>query len=435
MDKRWSWAPAVPSPCSPNSMDLVVVIRKVCGSDAMTSALLWRWVLPLSVLLLLATEDMCRSRTSRERRRGSSVAATSGTGIASNRGRRNAASLRQFVNEDMTDNTESTMPSGPGGKPPRRNFQRHTLFVGQLPYNKNKNSIRSFFLRHSGTNITAEDVNVRLLTDNKTGRSRGIAFVDFRTREQMIRGLRLHHYNFSGRVINIERTVGGGGNNPRRKEKLDHLRNSQFTAARKLIQNILQHRTEAIAKSAAKLNTTANIQYRSSLTLDEIDNRTIDILCTFPRRTVKEVLGSVAKANLSHIKNKNAYLMTILARVRREAVFGLEGDPNLARSNDRNDTTNFKQSLKVDTNGSETRNVKPFELFITGSKTRKFVISKTKDEKVGFERAKNSKKRGQSKKKKLPRKKKRRESMEERRERQKHGMSALQLQQKLRNVQ
>ena len=50
-----------------------------------------------------------------------------------------------------------------------------------------------------------------MLSKKGSGRSRGIAFVDLADEKQMVRALRVHHTRLFGRVINVERTCGGGG--------------------------------------------------------------------------------------------------------------------------------------------------------------------------------------------------------------------------------
>jgi RNA recognition motif-containing protein len=82
-------------------------------------------------------------------------------------------------------------------------------------------------------------VSVRLLTDKHSGKSRGMAFVDVATPQQLVRALRLHHSRLQGRAINVERTVGGGGNNDKRKAKLEELRSFQGTKVRRDVQALV----------------------------------------------------------------------------------------------------------------------------------------------------------------------------------------------------
>ena len=95
-----------------------------------------------------------------------------------------------------------------------------TVFLGQLPYAADEAKIRRF-LKDSGV---IGGVRVRLLTDRESRRSRGMAFVELDSEGDVHTALRLHKAPMDGRRINVERTVGGGGNKGERQAKLAVLR-------------------------------------------------------------------------------------------------------------------------------------------------------------------------------------------------------------------
>ncbi|KAH8047463.1 hypothetical protein JL722_13092 [Aureococcus anophagefferens] len=76
-------------------------------------------------------------------------------------------------------------------------------FVGQLGFSVTAERLKAFF--------TSQDVpgtlKVRLLTDAKTGKSRGMAFVQCETAEALYACVALHHAQIDGRRINVEETV------------------------------------------------------------------------------------------------------------------------------------------------------------------------------------------------------------------------------------
>lgn len=84
--------------------------------------------------------------------------------------------------------------------------------------------------------------SVRLLTTKPTpatrfhkaseSRSRGIAFVEFPTSGALQAGLKLHHTELDGKVINVELTAGGGGATEERKKKIQE-RNERVGEQRK----------------------------------------------------------------------------------------------------------------------------------------------------------------------------------------------------------
>lgn len=83
-----------------------------------------------------------------------------------------------------------------------------TAFFGQLAKDVSGDDLRQFL---TGKGIGVE--KVRLLHDKATSESRGIAFVDFASGDDLTSALRLHKAPFRGKFINVEYTAGGGGNN------------------------------------------------------------------------------------------------------------------------------------------------------------------------------------------------------------------------------
>lgn len=94
-----------------------------------------------------------------------------------------------------------------GGKGPR-----FILFVGNLPYDITQEELMSHF-----KNSKPDRIRIR--------QDKGIAFLEFDNDTQEIQSkmelaLRLHHSTLKFRKINVELTVGGGGNSENRKNKL-----------------------------------------------------------------------------------------------------------------------------------------------------------------------------------------------------------------------
>ena len=149
-----------------------------------------------------------------------------------------------------------------------------TVFIGQLPYKCSKSQIIEHF-RKGG----AGDIKLRLLTDKKSGKFKGIAFATV-TEEKYFRfALRLHHSMLLGRCINVERSCGGGGTGEKRKEKLRNLKGSQ---AHLLKRNVDELINETVAASEGSIERT------------DFDDRITDVLCTFPVSMVREALDEFA---------------------------------------------------------------------------------------------------------------------------------------------
>ena len=81
----------------------------------------------------------------------------------------------------------------------------HIVFVGQLGFKTTAEALRE----HLEKGGVAGAIQVRLLTEKGTGKSRGQAFVTLVDAENQYKCLSLHHSKLEGRVINVERSCGG----------------------------------------------------------------------------------------------------------------------------------------------------------------------------------------------------------------------------------
>lgn len=130
---------------------------------------------------------------------------------------------------------EEASEAAPSGK------HRFIVFIGNLPFSATTETITKHFASVSPT-------SVRHITDAKTKKSKGFAFLEFDNYDKMKTCLKLYHHSTfdSGfekekkRKINVELTAGGGGKSEQRKEKLK-TKNEKLTEER-------QRRAEAEAK-------------------------------------------------------------------------------------------------------------------------------------------------------------------------------------------
>lgn len=79
--------------------------------------------------------------------------------------------------------------------------RRYILFVGNLPYKASADDIKKHFR-------AAGEASVRLMTDKKTRKPKGFAFVEFPDLATFTKGLAYHHTTFMKRQINVEMTSG-----------------------------------------------------------------------------------------------------------------------------------------------------------------------------------------------------------------------------------
>lgn len=89
---------------------------------------------------------------------------------------------------------------------------------------------RSWFIFYLAPN------SIRLLTDKVTKKPRGIAFVEFSSSSNLELALAKHHTDFKGRRINVELTVGGGGNKSEDRKTKIKTKNEMLAEERKMAQ-------------------------------------------------------------------------------------------------------------------------------------------------------------------------------------------------------
>jgi|TARA_B100000524_G_scaffold340560_3_gene233811 RNA recognition motif-containing protein len=144
-----------------------------------------------------------------------------------------------------------------------------TLFIGQLPYQASAKDIE----KHFSQAACGGAVKVRLLTKRDSNASKGMAFVEMGSEAAVHSALRLHHSCIFGRRINVERTVGGGGNDEARKQKLQSLRECQgkqmLKSARELVERILPAGGEAGEDADDEV---------PGATLDDVDDRLLEFV-------------------------------------------------------------------------------------------------------------------------------------------------------------
>ena len=85
------------------------------------------------------------------------------------------------------------------------------LYVGNLPFSADENSVRELFAQ-DGREVT----EVKMITDRETGRPRGFGFVEMGNSEHADTAISaLNGYSMDGRDLTVneakERTSGGGG--------------------------------------------------------------------------------------------------------------------------------------------------------------------------------------------------------------------------------
>jgi nucleolar protein 6 len=197
-----------------------------------------------------------------------------------------------------------------------KGYTTATVFVGQLPYKATAAQLKEYFA-HRGILNT----KVRLRKDRNTNKSLGTAFIDLEDKHQIPNALRLHHSMFQGRQINVERTVGGGGNSEKRTTKLKMLRDVQQNQSQKDMDELLATMTSEAEE---------NDDPERAAVLRGLDDRVKDALVTFPSTVVRTILEEYTETmagkavDSKDVTNANAYIMGMLKRHRQQLKDGTE---------------------------------------------------------------------------------------------------------------
>mmetsp|Transcript_22165 Transcript_22165/g.28472 ORF Transcript_22165/g.28472 Transcript_22165/m.28472 type:complete len:449 (+) Transcript_22165:800-2146(+) len=177
----------------------------------------------------------------------------------------------------------------------------YIIFVGQLSYSTTKSMIIDHFEKHlKEDDITGSEssgiFDVRLLTDKKTGKSRGMAFVEVETPEILHACFKLHQTHLDGRRINVERTGGGGAK--KRKETLKRYHEEHQRYVNETVDNIFK-------------------EYLSngSLQENELDDSVVGLCKRHSMANVEQALTEYIQCRGNSLENPSAYLTKILSRI------------------------------------------------------------------------------------------------------------------------
>lgn len=126
--------------------------------------------------------------------------------------------------------TEGDAAEGPQEK---EGSNPYILFIGQLSFGTLKDQLE----KHICANGVSEIKSIRILTDD-SGNSRGMAFVELNTTEDMHKGLSLHHSVLHGRRLNVEKSCGGR-NKDARQARIANFRDDQSKAVAEKIDAVI----------------------------------------------------------------------------------------------------------------------------------------------------------------------------------------------------
>mmetsp|Transcript_13845 Transcript_13845/g.20425 ORF Transcript_13845/g.20425 Transcript_13845/m.20425 type:complete len:381 (+) Transcript_13845:130-1272(+) len=220
--------------------------------------------------------------------------------------------------EESNDRIEDEKPK----KKPKLNANPYIVFVGQLSFDTSKEDLFHHIKKELGKehSVTNENIKIRLLTDEKSKKSRGMAFIETTDPEMMYSFLKLHQTFLKGRRINVERSAGGKKNSSSRKAKIKQFREDQE-----------KYISDAVEKMLAEFID------RGEITERELDEGAIGLCKRHSAATVESALTRYLETNGRDMDNSSAYFMSLIGKIATEGVhdgskWGNKNDGNKKKS-------------------------------------------------------------------------------------------------------
>ena len=142
-----------------------------------------------------------------------------------------------------------------------------------------------------------------------------MAFVELASESALHSALKLHKSVMEGRRINVERTVGGGGSQDKRKQRLTALREQQGSkmrqTVREMCETILGGESDVVPLAGGEEE--AEGGGGGGATLDDVDERIEEFLCRFRSRWPRRRCAC-ATLDFTGVRSRSAYLMGVLKR-------------------------------------------------------------------------------------------------------------------------
>ena len=90
------------------------------------------------------------------------------------------------------------------------------IYVGNLPYSATEDELDGIFSENG------QVLNINIIKDRETGRSKGFAFIEFSSDEQVQQALKMDGFKMGGRPLKVsvarEQRAGGGGAGRRERQ-------------------------------------------------------------------------------------------------------------------------------------------------------------------------------------------------------------------------
>jgi RNA recognition motif-containing protein len=216
-------------------------------------------------------------------------------------------------------------------------------FAGQLSFETTSEDLMEHICLNLSGDYSPSKIKkmtkIRLLTDPKTKRSRGMAFVEVDDPEFLYALLKLHQTYLKGRRINVERSAGGKKHSEARKSKLEHYRKEQGAYFAEVVENILS-------------------EYKKSgeLREDELDEGVMTLCKRHAGPVVQAAVAEYIEKGGRDMNNPSAYLTFLVTKFAKEGIHDVE-------DTGKSKTSSNSSAKRKDSSNEEKRNYKRSKQF------------------------------------------------------------------------
>ena len=215
-------------------------------------------------------------------------------------------------------------------------------FVGQLSYETTTDDLMEHICSNLSEEYPASKITrmtkIRLLTDSKTKRSRGMAFVEVDDPEFLYALLKLHQTYLKGRRINIERSAGGKKHSETRKSKLENYRKEQSAYFAEVVENIL-----------------AEYKKTGELREDELDEGVITVCKRHAGPVVQAAVAEYIEKGGKDMNNPSAYLTFLVTKFAIEGIHDVEDTGKTKKNSNSNGKRKESSGTTEDQNDKRTK--------------------------------------------------------------------------------
>ena len=277
----------------------------------------------LTELKRINSNDALKAKDRRSAKRKAEAISCEETGMAAEE------LLEWYEKNKITDKEKKAKPEGS-----RRPRDPLIAFVGQLSYETSTDDLMEHICSNLNDDYPASKISemtkIRLLTDPKTKKSRGMAFVEVTDPEFLYALLKLHQTYLKGRRINVEKSAGGKKHSETRKSKLDHYRKEQSAYFAGVVENIL-----------------SEFKKTGELREGELDEGVITVCKRHAGPVVRAAVTEYIEKGGRDMNNPSAYLTFLVTKFAKEGIHDVEdtgkSKKNSKSNGKRKETSDFTE--------------------------------------------------------------------------------------------